>query len=239
MRIENLKGLKLPRNLPGNHPTSSAVVNPFSSGPATPFLHSPQPSLTNHHLPKMLQTLRLSVSQSHTLSTTSATLSALESTVKRAHEQSVDLILFPEAYLGGYPRTATFGAAVGARKPEGREQFLQYYKDAVDLGDTPSGAGNAWINKELERPKNGARGDGTREELERIARENGVFVITGVVERCAGTLYCAVVYVCPREGVVGKRRKVMPVCFHPISPFYYSILYVPTADLFKRQGPNV
>ncbi|TVY48321.1 Nitrilase [Lachnellula occidentalis] len=158
----------------------------------------------------MPQTLRLAVSQSHTLTTTSATLSALEATVKRARQQDVDLILFPEAYLGGYPRTATFGAAVGARRPEGREQFLQYYKDAVDLGDTPEGAGQAWIENTLEKPKTGVRGDGTREELERIARESGVFVITGVVERCAGTLYCAVVYVCPVEGVMGKRRKVMP-----------------------------
>ena len=174
----------------------------------------------------MPQTLRLAVSQSHTLSTTSVTLSALEATVKLAREQDVDLILFPEAYLGGYPRTATFGAAVGARKIEGREQFLQYYKDAVDLGDTPEGAGQSWIEKTLEKPKTGVRGDGTREELERIARESGVFLITGIVERCAGTLYCAVVYVCPREGMMGKRRKVMPVCFYPKSICYYGVSHI-------------
>lgn len=56
------------------------------------------------------------------------------------------------------------------------------------------------------------RGDGTRERLEEIARETGVFLVVGVVERAGGSLYCAVVYVCPREGCVGKRRKVMPVC---------------------------
>lgn len=54
------------------------------------------------------------------------------------------------------------------------------------------------------------RGDGTREVLERVARETGVFVVTGLVERCAGSLYCAVVYVDPVRGVLGKRRKVMP-----------------------------
>jgi nitrilase len=158
----------------------------------------------------MSQKLRLAVSQSYTLATTSATLSALEETAKEASSQSIDLILFPEAYLGGYPRTATFGAAVGARKDEGREQFLHYFKGAVDLGDTPEGAGIKWVEKGLETPLHGLRGDGTREELERIARETGVFIVTGCVERCGGTLYCAVLFVCPKLGVLGKRRKVMP-----------------------------
>lgn len=159
----------------------------------------------------MTQTLRLAVSQSHTLSTTSATISTLAKIVQQAATKSVDLILFPEAYLGGYPRTATFGAAVGGRDPKGREQFLHYYKDAVDLGDTPAGAGQKWVNKELEVGSDGKRGDGTREELERIARETGVFIVTGLVERSGGSLYCGVVYVCPKLGIIGKRRKVMPV----------------------------
>lgn len=62
------------------------------------------------------------------------------------------------------------------------------------------------------KSKGKGRGDGTREELEKIARDTGVFLVVGVVERAGGSLYCAVVYVCPREGCVGKRRKVMPVC---------------------------
>ncbi|TGO14408.1 hypothetical protein BTUL_0053g00070 [Botrytis tulipae] len=158
----------------------------------------------------MAQKLRLAVSQSHTLSTTSATLAALSRITEQAATKSIDLILFPEAYLGGYPRTATFGAVVGARDSKGREQFLHYYKDAVDLGDTPEGAGRKWANKELEARDDGKRGDGTREELERIARDTGVFIVTGLVERCGGSLYCGVVYVCPKFGMIGKRRKVMP-----------------------------
>ena len=57
----------------------------------------------------------------------------------------------------------------------------------------------------------GVRGDGTREFLEKVARETGVFLAVGVVERAGGSLYCAVVYVEPARGVLGKRRKVMPV----------------------------
>jgi nitrilase len=79
------------------------------------------------------------------------------------------------------------------------------------LGDTPEGAGIKWVEKGLETPLHGLRGDGTREELERISRDTGVFIVTGCVERCGGTLYCAVLYVCPKLGVLGKRRKVMPV----------------------------
>ena len=54
------------------------------------------------------------------------------------------------------------------------------------------------------------RGDGTRERLEQVAKETGVFLVVGIVEKAGGSLYCAVVYVCPREGCLGKRRKVMP-----------------------------
>lgn len=160
----------------------------------------------------MSRKLKLGIAQKATLENLDLTLKALEATVQEAARAGIDLILLPEAYLGGYPRTCSFGSSVGACSVEGREQYLQYLRSAVDLGDTPSGAGDGWIERSLPVSENARyRGDGTRETLERIARETGVFLVTGVIERCDGTLYCAVVYVCPTDGVLGKRRMIMPV----------------------------
>lgn len=48
-----------------------------------------------------------------------------------------------------------------------------------------------------------------------MARTYGIFLVVGVIEKedyaaSAGTLYCTAVYVDPRQGVVGKHRKLMP-----------------------------
>ncbi|KAI5803485.1 carbon-nitrogen hydrolase [Peziza echinospora] len=146
--------------------------------------------------------IRLSTVQARTLPTLSATLAQLSTIAHAASKRGVHLLLFPEAYLGGYPRGKSFDALVGSRTSEGRDEFWEYARGCVDLGDVShEGAGGEYVV---------GGGDGTREVLEGTARETGVFLVVGIVERVGGTLYCGVVYVCPREGLVGKRRKLMP-----------------------------
>ncbi|KAI5864069.1 carbon-nitrogen hydrolase [Durotheca rogersii] len=162
--------------------------------------------------------IRLATASPATQGTTAATLAQLERIAGRA--AGADVLVLPEAYLGGYPRGADFGCRVGSRTAVGRDDFLAYFRGAVDLGDGVGegggGDGDAWLARraDADAEEGGAapakRGDGTREQLERIARESGLFLVVGLVERAGGSLYCAVVYVCPRLGVVGKRRKVQP-----------------------------
>lgn len=171
-------------------------------------------------------TIRLGTASPATRATTAATLAELERLARRAAAKQIDILLLPEAYIGGYPRGTHFGCVVGSRSPEGREEYLRYFGSAVDLGDTVgdgAGAGPAWLNRDLPSdavPAPGGeaspvpgrrRGDGTRERLERIARDTGVFLVTGLIEKAGGSLYCSAVYVCPKLGIIGKRRKVMPV----------------------------
>ncbi|KAH8154513.1 uncharacterized protein LAJ45_01041 [Morchella importuna] len=146
--------------------------------------------------------MKLAVAQYATRETLAKTMELLERVTKEAAAaDGVDLLLFPEAFLGGYPRTCNFGVAVGSRSEHGRDQYWKYWQQCVDLGDScPDGTG---VYRE-------GAGDGTRERLEKAARETDVFLVVGVVEKCGGTLYCACVFVDPKNGVVGKRRKVMP-----------------------------
>ncbi|KAL6877699.1 nitrilase [Trichoderma longibrachiatum] len=161
-------------------------------------------------------TIRVGTASTNTQPTTPLTLSLLHSLASRAAAQRIDILLLPEAFIGGYPRGTAFGCVVGSRTAEGREAYARYFDQAVDLGDTvgdgSAGAGLKWVRRELPGYEQGGagRGDGSREELERIARDTGVFYVTGCIEKAGGSLYCAAVYVCPKEGIIGKRRKVMP-----------------------------
>jgi nitrilase len=103
-----------------------------------------------------------------------------------AARQGAKLVLFPEAFVSGYPRGLDFGAVVGARSDEGREDFRRYFESAVEV---PGPAVDT---------------------LSKAARTNSVYLVIGVIERERGTLYCCVLFFAPDGTFLGKHRKVMP-----------------------------
>ena len=106
--------------------------------------------------------------------------------LEEAAGNGAELAVFPEAFLGTYPKGLTFDAPVGTRLPEGREDFMRYYDGAVEMN-----------GEELRM-------------IKKSASKNKIFVVLGIIERDGGTLYCTAVFIDPKKGIVGKRRKLMP-----------------------------
>lgn len=96
------------------------------------------------------------------------------------------VILFPEAFVPGYPKGLHYGLTVGARDPAGREEFRLYLDAAI-----------AVPGPETER-------------LGEAAAARGCYVIIGVIEREGGTCYCTVLFFGPDGSLLGKHRKLMP-----------------------------
>src|ERR1700741_2075622 len=64
---------------------------------------------------------------------THRTIGKLAELTREAASQRADLVVFPEAFVGGYPKGLDFGARLGTRSSEGREEFRRYFKSAIDL----------------------------------------------------------------------------------------------------------
>jgi nitrilase len=62
---------------------------------------------------------------------TRRTIAKLVDLAEHAAAQRADIVVFPEAFVGGYPKGLDFGARLGMRSPEGREDFRRYYESAI------------------------------------------------------------------------------------------------------------
>jgi nitrilase len=114
-----------------------------------------------------------------------ATLARVGKLATDAAAGGAGLVLFPEAFISGYPRGISFGTVIGDRTSEGRDHFRRYWESSIDI---PGPA---------------------IDELALLAAELGIYIVIGVIERDGGTLYCTAVFVSP-DGYLGKHRKVMP-----------------------------
>ena len=106
--------------------------------------------------------------------------------ISEAAAKGAKLAVLPEAFIGGYPKGLDFGVRVGSRSAGGREWFRFYFEGAIEV----PGPHEARIGQ--------------------IAAAHNLHLVTGVIERAGGTLYCTILFHGPEGRLLGKHRKLMP-----------------------------
>lgn len=123
---------------------------------------------------------------------TPQSLQKLADVVADAARQKSELVVFPEAFVGGYPKGHDFGVSVGIRTPEGRDEFRRLYENAVEVPGPET------------------------EFMGSVARDHAVHLVVGVIERDGGTLYCTALTFGPDGSLLGKHRKLMPTALERV-----------------------
>ncbi|EWG90424.1 Nit1p [Saccharomyces cerevisiae P301] len=121
---------------------------------------------------------------------TKDTLKKILSYEKEIKESGAKLVVIPEATLGGYPKGSNFGVYLGYRLQEGREEYAKYLAEAIEIG-------NGEKYPEIS-------------QLCALSKATDASLCVGCIERDGTTLYCTMVYIDPKDGYVGKHRKLMP-----------------------------
>ncbi len=120
------------------------------------------------------------------------TIEKLAALTADAARDGAKLVVFPEAFVGGYPKGRQFGTSLGIRTPEGRDEFRRYFEGAIQVPSTHT------------------------ERLGEIAAANGVYLVVGVIEHELGTLYCTILFFAPNGQLLGKHRKLMPTALERV-----------------------
>jgi nitrilase len=113
----------------------------------------------------------------------------VEKAVRLVHDAAATgarVIVFPEAFITGYPKGLSLGCVVGARDAAGREEFRRYLDAAIDVPGRET------------------------QQLGAAAAACNSYVVIGVIERENGTCYCTVLFFAPDGRLLGKHRKLMP-----------------------------
>ena len=134
-----------------------------------------------------MTTRRVAVVQAgSTLFDTPATLDRMAAHVAALKDAGAELAVFPEAYIGGYPKGLDFGARVGSRTAAGRDDFARYFASAIEVP-----------GPEVAR-------------IGEMAADARATLVVGVIERAGGTLYCTALTFGPDGALIAKHRKLMP-----------------------------
>jgi nitrilase len=134
-----------------------------------------------------MSTVRVAVIQAGSyVFDTARTIEKLRAYCQGAADAGARLALFPEAFLGGYPKGIDFGARVGSRSAEGRDDFRRYWDAAIEVPGKETAV------------------------LGEIAATHGMRLAVGAIEKEGGTLYCTALFFSPQGELEGKHRKLMP-----------------------------
>jgi nitrilase len=105
--------------------------------------------------------------------------------MRKAAAAGAQLAVFPEAFIGGYPKGSNFGAVIGMRSPEGRQEYQRYSEGSISLPGPEM------------------------QILLETADDLKLHTVVGVIEKEGGTLYCTTLIISP-GGNWTKHRKLMP-----------------------------
>ena len=108
--------------------------------------------------------------------------------IQEAATKEVELIVFPELFIPGYPYGMTFGFTVGSRNPDGRKDWKMYYDNSILVP-----------GKETEM-------------LGKAAKESNAYVSIGISERDrnTATLYNTNITFAPTGDLLSIHRKLKP-----------------------------
>ena len=120
------------------------------------------------------------------------TLIKLAKYVELASKEKASLVLFPEAFIGGYPKGLDFGATLGIRTDDGRKLFQRYFEEAIEVPGP--------ITKKIGE----------------LSKKFKIEIVTGAIERDGGTLYCTALHFDNRGNLLHKHRKLMPTALERI-----------------------
>ena len=115
-----------------------------------------------------------------------ACIAKAEDWIAKAGEAGCEIVVFPEAFVSGYPKGSDFDISIGVRTERGREEFRRYIDAAITVPGPET------------------------ERLGAAAAAAGTYVVIGVMERELGTQYCTALYFGPDGALLGKHRKLMP-----------------------------
>ncbi|KAM3689602.1 hypothetical protein ACB094_09G057700 [Castanea mollissima] len=133
-------------------------------------------------------TVRATVVQASTvLYDTPATLDKAERLIAGAAAYGSQIVVFPEAFVGGYPHAVMFENLTDTHLTWENKQFQMYFASAIDVPGP---------------------------EVDRLAKISGkykVHLAMGVVERVGYALFSAILFFDSLGQYLGKHRKAMPM----------------------------